>query len=208
MRLVFSRPDPTLSQHTPLAWFFAWAFGGIDPSRAPTANDVRPDALHVLTQSYYLLPGPFSTLRALGVTHTHSGVAGKLILLAGATGQLLGIEKRLLDVRRVPREKWTQFEQEDGLLPYNASVYVPPRAALLARPVASLRFVRSAAARLESTTHVLAVGTDIMYTHACPAGPFDRLSPDFNRFALVATLAGLTVVTVILASLKRTPPQR
>lgn len=112
----------------------------------------------MLTQSYYLTPGPLSAARALGVTHTHSGVAGRLVVVGAASGHVLGLEKRLLDVRRVAREKWTQFDADEGLPPYNASFALAPRAALTPLPVHALRFVRSAPARLESTTHLLAVG--------------------------------------------------
>ena len=98
----------------------------------------------------------------------------------------MGIEKRALDPRRVPRELYGPVQREEGSLPYNASFALSPRAFLsLGRPVHGLKGVFSAPSRLESTAHLLAAGVDLFYSRVCPSHAFDQLDAAFNRPALL-----------------------
>ncbi len=63
------------------------------------------------------------------------------------------------------------------------------------------RLVRTGRAGLESMSHMVAVGTDVFYSHLSPGATFDRLQEDFNFAALAGTLGALLVLTLVLAQL-------
>ena len=78
---------------------------------------------HVLSQAYVLPMTPTS----IGVTQTKAGITTREILFGLSSGQLYGINKRLLDPRR-PTGKPTSDDKEEGLIPYTPSLDFNPKA--------------------------------------------------------------------------------
>ena len=64
--------------------------------------------------------------------------------------------------------------------------------------MSQLRSISSAPSGLESTSLMLATGTDLFYTRLTPARHFDSLEPDFSYGLLVVGLMALAVGAVIL----------
>ena len=50
---------------------------------------------------------------------------------------------------------------------------------------------------LESSSMVLGVGLDWMYTMGSPSGQFDRLQTSFNKLQLVLTITGLLLSILV-----------
>ena len=134
------------------------------------------------------------------MTVTSMGMTPKAVLVATAAGQLVNLDKRLLDPRRpnVPQAKMTQQDREEGLIPYMPSLGgVNPLTVISHRhTIARPRAVVTAATYLESTSLALAVGLDLFLTRVAPAREFDRLNEDFNYVALVGAILFLVVATV------------
>ena len=157
------------------------------------ASSARP---HVLSQSYGFATG----LAAMGVTLTAAGLTPKSVLAATAAGQLVTLEKRLLDPRRpaIHPSKMTQQQKEEGLVPYTPTLgginplSVTTHRHTIARP----RAVLTAPTTLESTSLAVLVGLDLFLTRVAPAREFDRLNEDFNFLALIGATVFLVVATL------------
>jgi len=173
--------------------------GGPDYSLRKNGFDgfVHPHP-HVLTQGYAF----GAPIEAMAVTQTVAGITPKFILAATVAGQMVLLDKRFLDPRRpiVPGgpAKMAQADREEGLVPYGPSLGgISPLAVVshhnaVARP----RHIIAAPTYLESTSLALMLGLDLFMTRVAPAREFDRLNEDFNYFALVCAIIGLTVATV------------
>lgn len=67
--------------------------------------------------------------------------------------------------------------------------------------MADVRQIITAPSLLESTSLVLAVGTDLFLTRVATSGTFDVLSENFNKTQLVLTVVGLAVAIAITKSM-------
>ena len=72
----------------------------------------------VLQQSF-IFPNP---VRAIGVTQTVHGITHKQIVLGMASGQVAAIHKSFLDARRPPKHNVSNFDREEGLIPYDPTL--------------------------------------------------------------------------------------
>ena len=100
----------------------------------------------------------------MGVTLTAAGLTSKSVILATTAGQLVAINKNLLDPRRplVHPSKMRQQDREEGLIPYAPTLGgVNPLTVLTHRhTVARPAHVLTAPTTLESTSLVVGVGLD------------------------------------------------
>lgn len=71
------------------------------------------------------------------------------------------------------------------------------------RAIMGVRQVITEPALIESTSLVFAFGIDIFGTRVTPSGAFDVLGKGFNKLSLLATVAGLAVLTGVLAPMVR-----
>ena len=131
----------------------------LSPLNHPNAS-VPP--WHFLTQTYAFGTG----VAAMGVTLTAAGLTSKSVILATTAGQLVAINKNLLDPRRplVHPSKMRQQDREEGLIPYASTLGgVNPLTILTHRhTVARPAHVLTAPTTLESTSLVVGVGLDSM----------------------------------------------
>lgn len=66
-----------------------------------------------------------------------------------------------------------------------------------------MRQIITAPSLLESTSLVLAVGTDLFLTRVATSGTFDVLSENFNKVQLVLTVVGLAVAIAVTKPMVR-----
>ncbi|KAL7421303.1 hypothetical protein Q5752_004188 [Cryptotrichosporon argae] len=142
-------------------------------------------------EKVFVLP---TGVKSLGFTTSKFGVTAKEVVYVNSRGQLASIPRRLLDPRR-PTGKPTSADKEEMLIPYDPFIQPDPKRVVTHRyPVLGLRHITSSPALLESTSLVLAHGTDMFLTRGLnPSGTFDILGDHFNKGQLVLTLAALGV---------------
>ena len=150
---------------------------------------------------------------AMGVTQTRQGFTTRLVLLALESGQVVGLDKRLLDPRRpviapdtpdaAKKKLINPEDQLDGIVPYHPRLPVDPRSVLsYNQTIEGVRGIAVARTNLESTCLVLAHGFDLFFARAYPAKRFDLLSADFNYVLLLATVAALLVAYLVFSRLE------
>lgn len=66
-----------------------------------------------------------------------------------------------------------------------------------------MRQIITAPSLLESTSLVLALGTDLFLTRVATSGTFDVLSENFNKVQLVLTVVGLAVAIAVTKPMVR-----
>ncbi|KXS09605.1 DUF1620-domain-containing protein [Gonapodya prolifera JEL478] len=138
----------------------------------------------------YVFP---SAISSVGVTQTHAGITTREVLFGLPSGQIVGVNKKQLDPRR-PIGNPSADDKEEGLLPYNPLIALNPKdVANYYLKVLGIEHIVSSPAFLESTSLVLGYGLDLFYTRRNPSKTFDVLSEDFNRVALLGTIAALVV---------------
>jgi len=146
----------------------------------------------VLTKTYALAV-PVS---AIGVTNTKNGISSKNIILAtGSSGQIIRVDRRLLDPRR-PSGEPKESEKKEGLMQYAPLL---PTAPLMVQSytnnIEEVSSIQSTAANLESQTLIIAYGgPDVFFTRFAPSKGFDSLPESFNKFAIIMVLVGLYAI--------------
>jgi len=171
--------------------------GPVDYSRHENQFDSFSAPLpHVASQTYAFA----TSIAALGTTFTRAGVTPKQVLIATAAGQLLTMDKRLLDPRRpvVAPSKMSMADREEMLIPYSPSLGAinPQSIVSYTHQIARPRALIAAPTTLESTSLVCTYGLDLFLTRVAPAREFDRLNDDFNYVALVGATAFLLIATI------------
>ncbi|CAG9829529.1 unnamed protein product [Diabrotica balteata] len=153
---------------------------------------------HVQTQSYILPATPVD----LTVTLTEKGITNKFLLLGLSTGVVIEIPWLLLQ----PRFNDIPCGPEESCIPYMPEVPLPAEAIInYNQSLSGIKGIEVAAARLESTCHVLIHGLDMFYTRVAPSKTFDVLKEDFDYIMIVLVLTGLVLasyITKYLASKK------
>ncbi|GAB5368087.1 hypothetical protein AAMO2058_001288000 [Amorphochlora amoebiformis] len=160
---------------------------------APTFSSLTAPGPEIMQKTFLFS----ESVRGLSVTSTRRGITSKLVLASLSSHQLAGIGRHLLDARRPHTEgALSKNQMADGLLAYHPVVVLDPKGfPTYNKTVANIKAVASADTFLESTTLVLAYGTDLFFARVTPSGAFDLLSSDFNRPFLTATV---TLVAVLL----------
>ena len=196
----------------------AFRLGGIDlyrraaEWRAPRSPGASAYA-RVAVDAYATAVNFPHAVTALAVTQTRQGCTARLVLAALESGQVVGLDRRLLDARRpvvapdtpdaVRKQLVSAEDQLDGIVPYHPRLPVDPRSVLsYNQTVAGVRGLAVARTSLESTCLVLAHGFDLFFARAYPARRFDLLSADFNYALLLATVAALAAAYLVLTRLE------
>ncbi|KAF8439746.1 DUF1620-domain-containing protein [Boletus edulis BED1] len=140
---------------------------------------------------------------AIATTTTKFGVSTKDIIISSRKNAVHSIPRRLLNPRR-PKRKPTSEEAEEMLVQYDPALPDDGRLVLSHYyDVADVRQIITASSLLESTSLVLAVGTDLFLTRVATSGTFDVLSENFNKMQLVLTVVGLAVAIAVTKPMVR-----
>ncbi|KAF8554252.1 DUF1620-domain-containing protein [Imleria badia] len=140
---------------------------------------------------------------AIATTTTKFGVSTKDIIISSRKNAIHTIPRRLLNPRR-PNRKPTSEEAEEMLVQYDPVLPDDGRLVLSHYyEVADVRQIITAPSLLESTSLVLAVGTDLFLTRIATSGTFDVLSENFNKAQLVLTVVGLAVAIAVTKPMVR-----
>jgi hypothetical protein len=153
-------------------------------------EDVHPDTFE--SQSYINPRG----VRVMQPTATHYGITNTHVLLGLENGQIYSLDKRFLDSRRVPPNEMKQEDKDRGILPYMPILpYNPRQYVSYSRTVQNLSGIVTYPTLLESTSVMLAYGTDLFFVPVAPSRTYDRLSPDFSYGVLIGVVAIIVVLT-------------
>jgi hypothetical protein len=120
------------------------------------------------------------------------------LLVGFEPGQILLLDRRLLDPRRPTALPLSKAEKAEGLLPYAPHLPVlPPHVVTYNHTLHGLHSLYTAPSSLESTTLLLGVGDlDLYFTRLYPSHkPFDLLPDTFNH-VLVSLVLLISVVGV------------
>lgn len=163
--------------------------------------------------SSFAVPRPFveaqsffvpQRVKQLAISHTKLGITLRDILMYTEAGQIIAVPKPMLDARRPhlePGQKPSQAMIEEGLIPYD-SVLAPNARSVIShsRQILGVKSIITGSTAIESTSIVLAYGSlDLFYTRITPSGPFDMLTPNFEKIKLLMTIAVLVGVVMILS---------
>lgn len=166
----------------------------------------NPPKPYVLSKSYQI-PEAISTL---AITRTRQGITSRQLLAVLAdSSSIIGIPYQVLDPRRPVGRDPTKDEQMEGLVRYIPIIEFDPKWYLNhKREVVGVWDIITSPALVESTSLVFAYGMDLFGTRLTPSSSFDVLGKDFNKFQMLATVAGLAIVTFVVAPLVRFLLQR
>ncbi|KAM3718600.1 ER membrane protein complex subunit [Dirofilaria immitis] len=149
-----------------------------------------------LSQAYIFPQG----VSALGVTETELGLSTRSLLVAMPFGSINVISKRLLDARR-PLEM-TQELAEEMLLPYRPELSIAFEDFIsYNQTIYGIRHFKTSPSGLESTSLMLAYGTDLFFTRLTPSGTFDILKDDFDHLLISIVLISLVIGSLICKKL-------
>ncbi|CAG8138756.1 unnamed protein product [Penicillium olsonii] len=156
---------------------------------------------HVISQAF-MIPEPISHM---AVTQTRQGITTRQLLCTlPSSNSIVGIPRPVLDPRRPVDRDPTAAEVEEGLFRYAPFLEFDGKWYLShARDVAGIREVLSSPTLLESTSLVLAYGSDIYGTRATPSQAFDVLGKSFSKLQLVLTVVALGAGVTVLAPMTR-----
>jgi len=171
---------------------------GLNPFNQPEQEkNFSAFAAHppIILQKTYIFP---HSIRALATTTTRFGTTSKHILVGLETGQVLGLDRRIIDPRR-PEKAPKKQEAMEGLAKYNPFIpVIPMHMVSYYRQIERISAIYSVPTTMESTTLLMATGLDIYSTRVNPSKTFDLLPEEFNRILLSLILIVMTVVTIVL----------
>ena len=177
--------------------------------RGPLAAQSNFSSITSSTQPYtlthtYQISEPISKL---AVSRTQQGITSRhlLAILPDSNG-IVGIPYPVLDPRRPVGRDPTKDEQGEGLARYVPTIEFDPKWYLShSRELLGVREIVTTAALVESTSLVFGYGLDVFGTRVTPSGGFDVLGKGFNKFQMLATVAGLFVATCVVGPLVSSP---
>lgn len=145
-------------------------------------------------------------IQSIGVTTTLHGISEKSVLfgVGNGYGQILMIDRRLLDPRRPIGEKLTKEEKEERVIPYSPMVpLVSESIVTYHQRLDQFQYITTFPTKLESTCLLFATGLDLFSSRIQPSAGFDLLPEEFNYPLLICMVIGLlTAVTLLNRSLK------
>ncbi|CCD72387.1 ER membrane protein complex subunit 1 [Caenorhabditis elegans] len=152
----------------------------------------------VAQQSYIYAQG----VDAMSVSETEQGLTTRSILVAHPSGNIHEVSRRLLDANR-PMEL-TQAMREEMMIGYMPEIAVATEEMInYNQTVHRVRGIKTSPSGLESTSLVLAYGTDLFFTRLVPSGTFDILKDDFDHVLISLVLTGLVVGSYVSKRLAR-----
>ncbi len=170
-----------------------------------SAYDEMPELI-IESQSYRTKYGA----SCLSVTQTAHGTAAKMLLFGTTTGQIMSIDRRMIDPRRpkvLPGTKPTPQQAYERLPPFHPELPVNgPSFITLYHTVERLKSIKASAAILESSSLVFAHGLDSYFIRLQPSRGFDMVPDDFPHALLVFMVLFLAAALAILRAIiqKRT----
>lgn len=149
----------------------------------------------VLSKTYSMV----KAVTALGISSTGGGISGRRLLFATLSGQIFGVDRKMLEPRR-PLSKLKDTEQKEGLRQYDELI---PTVSLMSlshsNTVEDVKGIVSTPTDLESQTLILAFGgPDIFYARTSPSRGFDLLPESFSRVLLSIVVAALLVILLVI----------
>jgi len=180
----------------------------IPNDRGPFSNQANFSSIESTASPWtlshtYQIPEPISKLT---VTRTQQGITSRqLLAVLPSSNSIVGIAYTILDPRRPVDRDPTKDEQGEGLIRYAPTIEFNPNWYLNhQRELVGIDNVVTSPALVESTSIVFAYGLDIFGTRLSPSFGFDVLGKGFNKFQMLATVAGLFVATLVVAPLVST----
>lgn len=162
-------------------------------SLTPTKN-----APEIVTQSFIYAQG----IQAMAVSETEKGLTTRSLLMALPLGGIHEVTRKLLDATR-PLEL-TQEMREEMMIPYIPEIPIATEDMVnYNQTVHGVRGIKTAASGLESTSLMVAYGTDVFFTRLHPSGTFDILKDDFDHVLISIVLFGLIAGSVVSKKLAR-----
>lgn len=138
----------------------------------------------------------------LAVTKTAHGTTSKMLLLGTSNGQIISIDRRMLDPRRpkiLPGTKPSPEQAYERLPPYHPELGVSgPSFITLYHRVERLQSIQTHPATLESSSLVFSYGLDTYFMRMQPSRGFDMVPDDFPHALLVLVVVGLSVSLSVL----------
>ncbi|KAI5362280.1 Putative ER membrane protein complex subunit 1 [Septoria linicola] len=167
--------------------------------RTNSSSLQQPPEPFVLSKSYQIP----EAISKLAITRTRQGITTRQLLAVLAdSASVVGIPYQVLDPRRPVGRDPTKDEQMEGLVRYIPTIEFDPKWHLNhKRDIIGIQDVVTSPALVESTSLVFAYGLDLFGTRLTPSSSFDVLGKDFNKFQMLATVAGLAIVTFVVAPL-------
>lgn len=164
-------------------------FSSIDSSTRP----------FTLTHTYHIS----EPISKLAVSTTKQGITSRhLLAILPASNGIVGIPYPVLDPRRPVGRDPTKDEQGEGLARYVPTIEFDPKWYLShSRELLGVEEIVTTPALVESTSLVFGYGLDVFGTRITPSGGFDVLGKGFNKFQMLATVAGLFVATTVVGPL-------
>ena len=140
-------------------------------------------------------------ITAIGLSSTGGGISGRRLMVATLSGQIFGIDRKMLEPRR-PLSELKDTEKKEGLRRYDEFI---PTVSLMSLShssvVEGVKGIVTAPTDLESQTLVLAYGgPDLFYARTSPSRGFDLLPESFSRILLSIVVAALLVVLFVIQS--------
>ena len=171
--------------------------GATSEKKNVSAYDYTPKLI-VQSQSYRTKYGA----SCLAVTKTAHGTAAKMLLYGIPSGEIVSIDRRMIDPRRpkvMPGTKPTKAQMYEGVPPFSPELPMAgPSFITLYHKIARLRRIDTAPAILESSSLVFAHGLDTFFIRLQPSKGFDMVPDDFPYALLVFMVVGLSVALVAL----------
>lgn len=171
--------------------------------KANSSSLQQPPEPFVLSKSYQIP----EAISKLAITRTRQGITSRQLLAVLAdSSSLVGIPYQVLDPRRPVDREPTKDEQMEGLVKYIPTIEFDPKWYLNhKRELLGITNVITSPALVESTSLIFAYGLDLFGTRLTPSSSFDVLGKDFNKFQMLSTVAGLAIVTFVVAPLVSSP---
>ncbi|KAG7926013.1 hypothetical protein KL925_003775 [Ogataea polymorpha] len=141
----------------------------------------------------YILPAPVS---AMTITRTKHNVSSKWVIVALESGEIVALPQALVNARRPFNTSKQKTERTP--MKYQPVLPLNPKLTLSHyRKILGTQKLVSVPTELESTTLVVGSGTGLFATLVRPSSSFDSMKGDFNKNALMATMA-LLVLSILL----------
>lgn len=170
------------------------AFTSPEQSDSFSSLDARESKPVVLAKTFSLA----KPVTALGITTTRGGISSRRLLLSSTDGQLLQVDRKILEPRR-PVGEVKESEKKEGLRQYSELIPTVSYMSLsYNQTLESVHSIVTSSTDLESQTMVLAFGgPDVFFVRTSPSRGFDLLPENFSRTALSVIVAGLFAACVV-----------
>eukprot|EP01083_Nonionella_stella_P094946 266510_1 len=152
----------------------------------------------VLEQSYTL----HARAHALAVTRTRQGVTEKQLIVGLHSGQVMTVQKALLDpLRNLPGKPALSKRS----LPYHEVIPFQHDMHVLSkdREISRISHIVTSHALVESTSLLAAWGLDLFHCRVMPSGMFDMLNADFSYPLLILTVVVVGVSSVVIDRIQK-----